>query len=53
MTVKQLKERLEKCPDDAVVFCVDIHGVQQVANQFKICFDDLDGTVDVIIDWLE
>lgn len=52
MTVKELKQRLEHCPDDAVVYCRDERNVSHVANLFEIHYDDTEDTVDVVIDFI-
>lgn len=52
MTVQELKQRLDKCPDNATVSVRDNNGVIHEANQFDIHFDDTQDTVDVVIDWV-
>lgn len=52
MTVKELKQRLDKCPDDATIFVRDFNDSMHEANIFEIHFDDSEDTVDVVIDFV-
>lgn len=53
MTVRELMERMENLPSDATVNVSQDNGTWHTANQLHVLYDDMDGRVDVLIDYLE